>query len=616
MKTPQVYLTTIFVIFLCQAQINGQKTLTSAEELLDIADDWESSNYDSSYYYSKKALDLSRQEGNSELEIKSLNNMGYALGTLSKYPEAYAIYQRALNLAKETKDTSQWAKTLNFIGTYYNELGDYDQAQKYFLESYEYRQYLKDTIGIAIVSGNLGLNYHRLEQYELAEKYMRQTLEIDSINKDSFYLIGDLSNLALVYKATDQLDISERLTKQSLEIARKLKMKENEALTLGNLGMIYVQAGEFTKAEQFLKESLAMRKVEHKARDLVRTYANFLSLNQQWGKPKTALLYADTAFYYNDIVKNKRQEEKILKYKMLALQDLGNYKKAMKVADQLTAVRDTMASQSRIRQLASVEGRLNLLEKENEIVKQESDIANLTSRNQRLLFGGTGLLLLFAIAYLLRSRAFNKRNAEMQKNFARDLIKSTEQERKRISSELHDSIGQSLLLIKNKILLNPKEVSQDIDLVDNAISEVRSISQALHPYQFEKLGLIKSLAYLIDQFQANSNIFYSHDIGIENLDLAENQGIYVYRIIQECINNVEKHSGAKACSLQVEEQDDYYEFLLRDNGKGFDLSTNSDLLNSLGMKTLKERALIIGGQLMIDSTSGKGTSVQLKVPKT
>jgi signal transduction histidine kinase len=273
-----------------------------------------------------------------------------------------------------------------------------------------------------------------------------------------------------------------------------------------------------------------------------------------------------------------------------------------------------MANTERLQKLASVEGRLNLLEKENEIVTQEKDIARLESRNQRVLFGGVGLLLSLAIAYLIRIISFNKRNAELQKQFAQDLIKSTENERKRISSELHDSIGQSLLLIKNKILLNPDDVKQDIGIVDHAIDEVRTISQALHPYQFEKLGLLKSLEYLLDQFQANSNIFYSHDIDIESIDVSENHGIFIYRIIQECINNVEKHSSAKACILTVERKNDHFLFQIKDNGKGFDLTENSQLLNSLGMKTLRERAQIIGAQLIIDSTAGKGTTVNLKVP--
>jgi len=616
MKIPKNFYFLTIALLISYFNLNAQKELSEAERLLDIAEKWEKSDFDSALFYSIEALNLSRKEGGTETEIKSLNNIGSALSTLSRYPESYAAHQEALEIARSSNDTSQTAKTLNFIGVYYNELSDYDEAQKYFLESYEWRYYLQDSIGIAVVAGNLGLNYYRLKQYDLAEKYMRQTFEIDSINNDSLYLIGDLINIGLVYKHTDRLAKSERVTREALEISRKLDNKVNVALALGNLGMIYVQAKEYSKAEDFLNQSLSLRKVKSEPRYLLRTYANLLNLYQEWGQFEKALTYADSASYFSNIVKNKRQEEKILDNKVKVYQRIGRYKDAMIESEKLAKLRDTMASQSRIRQLASVEGRLNLLEKENEIVIQENDIARLTARNQKIVFGGAGLLLLFAIAYLFRSRSFSKRNAAMQKEFTQHLIKSTEQERKRISSELHDSIGQSLLLIKNKILLNPEEVTKDIGIVDDAISEVRSISQALHPYQFEKLGLVKSLEYLLDQFQANSNIFYSHDIDKEEIKLPASQGIYVYRIVQECINNVEKHSAAKACNLKVEVKNDYFVFVIKDNGLGFNLTENSALLNSLGMKTLKERAQIIGGQLIIDSTEGKGTTIELKVPRT
>ena len=85
-------------------------------------------------------------------------------------------------------------------------------------------------------------------------------------------------------------------------------------------------------------------------------------------------------------------------------------------------------------------------------------------------------------------------------------------------------------------------------------------------------------------------------------------------MIQECLNNVEKHSKAKACNIIVENLNDSVLFQIKDIGIGFDVSENSEILNSLGLKTLKERTQIIGAQLSINSTKGKGTTIQIKVP--
>src|SRR5690606_23897314 len=107
-------------------------------------------------------------------------------------------------------------------------------------------------------------------------------------------------------------------------------------------------------------------------------------------------------------------------------------------------------------------------------------------------------------------------------------------------------------------------------LIDNTIDEVRNISQSLHPFRFEQLGLIDSIKDTIDNFQKNSEIFYSVDFEIEDINILKDKKIFVYRMIQECLNNVEKHSKAKACIVSNYEKDDMIIFEIKDNGVGFD----------------------------------------------
>lgn len=157
--------------------------------------------------------------------------------------------------------------------------------------------------------------------------------------------------------------------------------------------------------------------------------------------------------------------------------------------------------------------------------------------------------------------------------------------------------------------------SQDTKIIDDTINEVRHISQSLHPFQFEKLGLLASIKNTIENFQKHSDIFYSETINVENIEISKDKEIFVFRMLQECLNNVEKHSQAKACNITIEDSNTSVLFQVKDNGIGFDVSESNEILNSLGLKTLKERAQIIGAQLSIDSTKGKGTTVQIKVLK-
>ena len=120
---------------------------------------------------------------------------------------------------------------------------------------------------------------------------------------------------------------------------------------------------------------------------------------------------------------------------------------------------------------------------------------------------------------------------------------------------------------------------------------------------------------MIETFQKNSNVFYSQDIETPDGLISKEKEIYVFRMIQESITNVEKHAEATACNLSSEYKKDFLIFILKDNGKGFEVPKNNEDFEGLGMKTLKERAQFIKVDLDIQSIPGKGTTVTIKIPK-
>lgn len=156
-------------------------------------------------------------------------------------------------------------------------------------------------------------------------------------------------------------------------------------------------------------------------------------------------------------------------------------------------------------------------------------------------------------------------------NFSRDLINMQEQERKRIATELHDSVGQKLIVIKNKVLRFTKTGSSGFqqnpeglaESVADAIQEIRSISYGLRPYQIDLLGLAQSIKSLVAESFDTLDISYSLQIDqvddIKDPDLQIN----IYRIIQECINNISKHSGAKQVAIDVKREGECCIYILR-----------------------------------------------------
>jgi signal transduction histidine kinase len=241
----------------------------------------------------------------------------------------------------------------------------------------------------------------------------------------------------------------------------------------------------------------------------------------------------------------------------------------------------------------------------------------------------SGLLLavvlgaLFRI-YLLRRRFERQQAARLA--FSQQVLQSQEIERHRIAANLHDSLGQSLLIIKNqaRMAMQPvtdESVQRRLDeisgVASQAIKEVRQITHDLRPYQLDTLGLTQAIRAVIQRVAENSPIlFESHVDDIDGLMNPDSE-IHVYRIVQECLNNIVKHSAAVGATVVVRKETGAISLSIRDNGRGFEVGLiNSTGLHDagFGLSGISERARILGGKLAVDSEPGRGTHVTVSIP--
>lgn len=220
-----------------------------------------------------------------------------------------------------------------------------------------------------------------------------------------------------------------------------------------------------------------------------------------------------------------------------------------------------------------------------------------------------------------------RRRQHVQQEFSRKLLESQEAERKRIASEMHDSLGQYLLAIKNWAMfglnsLPEKDAAREYltevsDTSALALEEVREIAHNLRPYQLERLGLTNTLEYMLKNIKAASLINFT--FAVENIDnlLSKDAEIVFYRIIQETLNNVIKHSEAKNAEILIKKTGAVLEFVCRDDGKGFDVETaKHSTERGLGLDGIEERLKILGGEGKIESEPNKGTNVIVQIKTT
>ncbi|MCX5890141.1 MAG: PAS domain S-box protein [Deltaproteobacteria bacterium] len=211
---------------------------------------------------------------------------------------------------------------------------------------------------------------------------------------------------------------------------------------------------------------------------------------------------------------------------------------------------------------------------------------------------------------------------------ASQLLTVQEKERRRVSRELHDELGQALTVLKIHLVAIENKLRRDqpglklncerlLGYIDAVIENVRRLSWDLSPSILEDLGLSSSLKYLVQEICRDNNMHYSVAVDeIDNLFSPEVK-INIYRIFQESLTNIVRYAQAGRINVEIKKQQDRVTFLLRDNGMGFDVkearSRNLDK-RGLGLTTMHERALMAGGTLSVSSHKGQGTDVILTIP--
>jgi len=238
----------------------------------------------------------------------------------------------------------------------------------------------------------------------------------------------------------------------------------------------------------------------------------------------------------------------------------------------------------------------------------------------------SGLLGLLGLFYHLRVSSLMKEKVA-QERFSRQLIEVQEQERKRIASGLHDSLGQNLLIIKNSLeqTIHSASNKQDAPLQDlkelsviasQSIEEVREISYNLHPHLIDRLGLTKALGSIVRKVRQSGDINISAEIDEIDALVTKESDIHIFRIIQEAVNNVVRHSQASEARIQVQQAGEMLHISISDNGGGFDFEAylaEDSQHEGFGLAGIAERVKILKGEFHVD-TSRQGTTLSIRIP--
>jgi signal transduction histidine kinase len=227
----------------------------------------------------------------------------------------------------------------------------------------------------------------------------------------------------------------------------------------------------------------------------------------------------------------------------------------------------------------------------------------------------------------VRTNELEQKNAELRKLSAR-LLQIQDEERRRIARELHDSVGQMLAAISMNISNVSREkgklsasaaaaISENTKLVEQVGNEIRTLSHLLHPPLLDEIGLLSALKWYIDGFSERSKINVTADIPSDLGRLPRDVELSLFRIVQECLTNIHRHSGSLTALIRLTRSRQGVTLEVKDEGRGF--SPNGEATGSgteapgVGLRGMRERVRQLGGQLEITS-NGTGTLVSARLP--
>lgn len=263
---------------------------------------------------------------------------------------------------------------------------------------------------------------------------------------------------------------------------------------------------------------------------------------------------------------------------------------------------------------------LNITETEKRELKKQTDYnlnkLKLQAENDKKLLLSRVRVALLILCLLIISVLIFNRNRKLRKlnkesvEYTTRLFEKIEEERKKIASDLHDSVSHDLISLKNKFVY----LNMDSSEIDSILKTFRIIVRNLYPVLFEHLGLKESLLLLIDRLTEYNIIKIDAQIEYTGY-FSVNLELQIFRIIQELLTNIIKHSGSKAAFLHLIESKKDISIIIRDTGTGFNIEEKLIDQNSFGLLSIIERTKILKGTISMNSTF-EGSYFKIVIPKT
>ncbi len=654
-----IFTSVLFLLGLCSCgkESSGSEIFTETELQQNSTYDWLNSH---SNFHKEKYYSVFNHYYSHKLKEKDFSAAALALKAVTEQEIYFLSFDSTFLATVESFDALysshlHWSETLfidSYRGNHWIDLGEYRKAIACFSKVAKYKPYDYTTfVESGYMYSDLAYCYAAIGDQEKAMKFNNKALAYFSrtdnlAGKGSVY-----DHMALVNLFTKNYAETERYFGKAMQVYTETEDTNSMFITLHNKILLYDEINNPKKNKlidstyrlfvssgmddpslevalcSFYVEKLLNEGKTEKAKEVLQdmeimveelksptSYGDYqISLAEYEIATGTGILNiklieeALLAVEESEDFQNQLAFLEILKADALLKKD---YKKALMYAEKEKIAQNNLANREMV--VKSME-----LNKKHQTERKEQQIAlqakRILSKNIAIALLLTALVTFFLIAVVFYYRQNQKKiRLESQRAilYTRQLLEKTEEERKRIASDLHDSVSHELLSLKNTI-----HESNSSEKIDTIINDIRIISRNLHPVMFEKVRLAASLEQLVERIQSHYNLMVTTEIQYEDSFLSVSDELQVYRIVQEALSNTIKYAQAFAAKITLTTANDVLHLEIKDNGNGFDVAEKISGSTAFGLHNILERSKAIGGSAKIHSDK-HGTVITIEIKKT
>ncbi len=540
---------------------------------------------DTTLVYAQSAVKYALKHKDRKNEAEAYLNIAYVLKDRGQYQQAISYQLKALKLCELTGDEKKLAAAFNALGITYKKMRRWDDALVYYVKANSMAIKSSDYSRVSFTYNNIGTIYLEKLDWPKVEEYYDSAQKYAMLSEDKRALATVLSNKADLYRAQKKYHNAISTLKNCLEYDKGNNDKYGMYMSYFQLARVYSEMKDFVR----------------------------------WR------IYADSADKIAVDEQLRRERIDLLSWSATVAEWQGDISSAYAYYRQARSINDSLLTEETSKQVSELQTKYETEKKEQQIALQKYE---LKSKNY-IIAGISGVLLLgvlLSYSYYRRYRLVQHARLQQailqeQEQATRAVLEAEEKERQRIAGDLHDGVGQlmsaarmNLSLIENE--LNFEDVGKKaafdkaLALVDDSCKEVRAVSHNIMPNALLKAGLISAIREFIQKIDQRALEVTLYTDGM-NDRLPANVESVLYRVIQECMNNVIKHSGANKLDITLIKDEDGISITIEDNGKGFDTKIES---GGIGLKNMQTRIHYLKGNIEWDSATGKGTVVSIQVP--